>query len=76
MYTIDKDVPMPKRRANEASVTACLQNMKVGDSVLIDNRHKCSFYQSANRSYKNPNGTVKISIRQVGQGTSRVWRIE
>ena len=76
MYTIDKDVPMPKPRANEATITSCLLNKKVGDSVLIDNRHKCSFYQSANRSYKNPNGTVKISIRQVGQGTSRVWRIE
>ena len=72
MYTIDKNIPLPPRRTNSASVTACLVKMAVGDSVLIDNKHKSSFYQSAHR---NNNG-MKLTLRKIGEEKTRIWRIE
>ena len=75
-YKIEKNIPLPTERTKASKITECLQHMEIGDSVLIEDRLRSSFYQSAYRSYLNPNGTVKISIRNEGEGKTRVWRIK
>lgn len=64
---IEKNIPMPKG-TKITGMTATFKTMKVGDSFVIKTIQVNSTRSSAH------NARVKVSIRQISETESRVWR--
>lgn len=76
-YVIEKGVPIPppmpsrmKGRKNGYGVRAIIQQMDVGDSVVVDQRHRFSL------SNQGDQVGVKIVSRLLEDGRVRVWVTE
>lgn len=76
-YVIEKGVPIPppmpsrmKGRKNGYGVRAILQQMDVGNSVVVDQRHRFSL------SNQGDQVGVKIVSRLLEDGRVRVWVTE
>jgi hypothetical protein len=70
---IEKGIPIPVKRANaKNNFVAILRSMEVGDSFLFDRTEikPSSFYVSAGRL------GFKITVREIDEKQSRVWRTE
>jgi|TARA_R100000482_G_scaffold113436_1_gene56063 S-adenosylmethionine:tRNA-ribosyltransferase-isomerase (queuine synthetase) len=73
MYKVEKNVPIPIKRANSKNnFVSILRSMEVGDSILFDRTKikPSSFYVSARRL------GFKITVREIDEKQSRLWRIE
>jgi len=74
-YKIDENVPIPHKRSRmNESVTGIGAEMNIGDSILIEERHRNHFYSMAKRH------NIVITMRELSSGgegekTFRVWRI-
>ena len=70
---IEKNIPMPK------SGLTLLKSMEVGDSVVCSRSQYYLLRTSANNSQRrSPNNSqsVKVSARQLEDGSYRVWRVK
>ena len=63
---IDKNIPMPER---DPRAHYPLNEMEVGDSFVIDTERANAVRVRASQLGK------KVSIRKLGDGTSRVWLV-
>jgi len=73
-YKIDKEVPIPHKRSRmNESVTGIGAEMNIGDSILIEERHRNHFYSMAKRH------NMVITMREIpltgNKKKFRVWRI-
>ena len=71
MLKVEKNIPIPIKRANSKNnFAAILRSMEIGDSILFDRTEirPTSFYVCAGRL------GFKITIREVDEKQSRVWR--
>jgi len=70
---IEKGISIPIKRANSKNnFAAILRSMEVGDSILFDRTiiKPSSFYVCAGRL------GLKITVREIDEKQSRVWRTE
>lgn len=70
---IEKGIPIPMKKANSKNNFATiLRSMEVGDSILFDRTETkpSSFYVCARRL------GLKITVRELDEKQSRVWRTE
>ena len=70
---IEKGIPIPMKKANSKNNFATiLRSMEVGDSILFDRTENkpSSFYVCARRL------GLKITVRELDEKQSRVWRTE
>ena len=68
---IETGIPMPKVKEKQEGKTATLRLMKIGDSIIIDDASARSHngWRSCARSMG-----AKVSMRQLEDGRSRMWR--
>jgi len=66
---VDKNIPIPRKQHKKATWAALVDQMDVGDSVLVDNKRERSAINNAMvaKGYK---GTQRIEGDKI-----RVWRI-
>tara|TARA_R100001163_G_scaffold46369_1_gene34847 strand:- start:44 stop:274 length:231 start_codon:yes stop_codon:yes gene_type:complete len=72
-FKIEKGIPIPIKRANSKnSFVNILRSMGVGDSILFDRTEvkPSSFYVCARRL------GIVITVRELDEKQSRVWRTE
>tara|TARA_R100000655_G_scaffold100831_1_gene145487 strand:- start:453 stop:683 length:231 start_codon:yes stop_codon:yes gene_type:complete len=72
-FKIEKGIPIPIKRANSKNnFVSIVRSMEVGDSILFDRTEivPSSFYVSARRL------GFKITVREIDEKQSRLWRIE
>jgi len=73
---IEKNIPMPKARELDGGKYKIVDEMEVGDSVLVENRD----IQSMRHRARNKNPGKTFASRQEGKGKNsthtRLWRIE
>ena len=72
-FKIEKDIPIPIKRAkSKNNFVVILKSMEVGDSILFDRTEirPSSFYVCARRL------GLKITVREIDEKQSRVWRTE
>lgn len=66
-YTIEKEIPFPGRR-EKTGMSNTMRLLEVGDSFLASTKESRTAY-ALSRYLK-----MKITIRPVGDGKSRIWR--
>lgn len=64
---IEKNIPMPDQRNSYSNL---LDQMKVGDSILMPKKNYLSFRQAAFQK------DIKITARKQPCGNYRVWRAD
>lgn len=73
---IEKNIPMPKARDIDGGKYKIVDEMEVGDSVLVEN----SDIQSMRHRARNKNPGKTFASRQQGKGKNsthtRLWRVE
>ena len=73
---IEKNIPMPKARDIDGGKYKIVDEMEVGDSVLVEN---CDI-QSMRHRARNKNPGKTFASRQQGKGKNsthtRLWRVE
>ena len=71
---IEKNIPMPKARDMDGGKYKIVDEMEVGDSVLVEN---CDI-QSMRHRARNKNAEKRFASRQDGKNSThtRLWRIE
>ena len=73
---IEKNIPMPKARDMDGGKYKIVDEMEVGDSVLVEN----SDIQSMRHRARNKNPGKTFASRQQGKGKNsthtRLWRVE
>ena len=66
---VDKNIPIPPKKAGDATESNAVAKMKVGDSVLALNTnqmHRVLYYAKRQK--------FKVTTRQLDKGT-RIWRV-
>jgi|TARA_R110001632_G_scaffold4825_2_gene19817 hypothetical protein len=71
---IEKNIPMPKARDMDGGKYKIVDEMEVGDSVLVEN---CDI-QSMRHRARNKNAEKRFASRQDGKNSThtRLWRVE
>jgi len=71
---IEKNIPMPKARDMDGGKYKIVDEMEVGDSVLVEN---CDI-QSMRHRARNKNTEKRFASRQDGKNSThtRLWRVE
>jgi hypothetical protein len=71
---IEKNIPMPKARDMDGGKYKIVDEMEVGDSVLVEN---CDI-QSMRHRARNKNPEKRFASRQDGKNSThtRLWRVE
>ena len=71
---IEKNIPMPKARDMDGGKYKIVDEMEVGDSVLVEN----SDIQSMRHRARNKNAEKRFASRQDGKNSThtRLWRVE
>jgi hypothetical protein len=71
-YQIEKGVTMPELkvlRRGKKPLRIALEQMEIGDSIAIDRDHVHRAHASAKQA------GIKIAVRSMDDGTTRVWRV-
>lgn len=66
---IEKGVPIPAARGKYGELAKSIRKMGIGDSFICPEGQRNKFYMSAIR-----NG-IKVTMRVMGDGKVRVWRV-
>ena len=69
---IEKNIPMPKARDMDGGKYKIVDEMEVGDSILVENRD----IQSMRNRARNKNPEKTYAVRQKNSTHTRLWRIE
>jgi len=72
-FEVETNVPVPLKKS-ETSVSAALRNLEVGHSLLFTNADRSKVASLAYRVQRNQPGR-KHTVRSLGDGQCRVWRI-
>ena len=73
MFNIEKGIPLPtndSRGRKKGQLRLTLESMEVGDSFIIQQKHRCQIPQISRLI------SIKCRTRMVGDDEVRVWRTE
>ena len=68
-YTIEKDIPVPRKRTIDSEWGSIADNMEVGDSILVPTRNKATGLVHALRRRDF------IGVTRIEEGGIRVWKL-